>query len=115
MSLNCNAILRAACVFQYSIAFLIGFPQHQLRSLRERALLIRTVQYRDRQAELIEKYDDYDNYRAGLISRKEKMETELRSLCSMASKVRSKYAEDLSDKMEKAMADLNFLASTFRI
>ena len=72
-------------------------------------------EYRDRQAELIEKYDDYDNYRAGLISRKEKMETELRSLCSMASKVRSKYAEDLSDKMEKAMADLNFLASTFRI
>ena len=71
--------------------------------------------YRDRQSDLIERYDDYDNYRAGLEAKSAKLKSELVKLCREATKVRKRYADDLSLKMEKAMADLNFLASSFRI
>ncbi len=73
------------------------------------------IVYMEKQSELIKKIDNYDQYRAKLEAEKKASEGKLMKLCRQASEIRSAAAKELSDKMEKAMADLNFLSSFFEI
>lgn len=67
---------------------------------------------------LEEKYDHimhFEENRATLLEQSKEKERELEKACQKLTKVRKKYAEALSQKMEEALKDLNFLDVQFRM
>lgn len=67
---------------------------------------------------LEEKYDHimhFEENRAALLEQSKEKERELEKACQKLTKVRKKYAEALSQKMEEALKDLNFLDVQFRM
>ena len=71
--------------------------------------------YRERALETIEKYQDYDTYRASLLEKTEKLKKEALSLCEEISDVRRKNAQLLAEQMRQALTDLNFEQAVFEI
>lgn len=71
--------------------------------------------YRARALETIEKYQDYDAYRASLLEKTEKLKKEALSLCGEISDMRKKNAQSLAEQMRQALADLNFEQAVFEI
>ena len=71
--------------------------------------------YRERALKTIEKYQDYDTYRASLLEKTEKLKKEALSLCGEISDERRKNAQLLAEQMRQALADLNFEQSVFEI
>lgn len=71
--------------------------------------------YRVRALETIEKYRDYDTYRATLTEKTEELKKEALSLCGEISDVRRKNAQSLAGQMRQALSDLNFEQSVFEI
>lgn len=71
--------------------------------------------YRERAQETIEKYQDYDTYRASLLEKTEILKKQALSLCEEISDVRRKNAQALAQQMQNALADLNFEQAVFEI
>lgn len=71
--------------------------------------------YRERALETIEKYQDYDAYRAVLEKEAAALRKEALALAEEISCLRKKNAQILSDKMREALLDLNFGQAVFEI
>jgi DNA repair protein RecN (Recombination protein N) len=57
----------------------------------------------------IEKLQDYDTYRKEVNDRMEKIQKTMEKLCDKVSNIRKKYAKKLTEQVEAALVDLNFL------
>lgn len=57
----------------------------------------------------IEKLQDYDTYRKEVNDRLEKIQKAMAKLCDKVSNIRKKYAKKLTEQVEAALVDLNFL------
>ncbi len=57
----------------------------------------------------IEKLQDYDTYRKEVNDRIEKIQKTMAKLCDKVSNIRKKYAKKLTEQVEAALVDLNFL------
>ena len=57
----------------------------------------------------IEKLQDYDTYRKEVNDRMEKIQKTMAKLCDKVSNIRKKYAKKLTEQVEAALVDLNFL------
>ena len=75
----------------------------------------RVLQYQAQLGEKIEKLNNADAYKARLEEQVTKMQTQLKSLCQKASRIRSKEASKLEKDMIAALTDLNFLDVQFEI
>lgn len=73
------------------------------------------LDYRERALETIEKYEDYDAYRAALEKETAALKKKAVALSEEISARRKKNAGALSEKMRKALADLNFEQAVFEI
>ncbi len=73
------------------------------------------LQYQAQLGEKIEKLNNADAYKARLEEQVTKMQTQLKSLCQKASRIRSKEASKLEKDMIAALTDLNFLDEQFEI
>ncbi len=73
------------------------------------------LQYQAQLGEKIEKLNNADAYKARLEEQVTKMQTQLKSLCQKASRIRSKEASKLEKDMIAALTDLNFLDVQFEI
>ena len=71
--------------------------------------------YRDRAEQSLEKYRNYDAYRAELNGREEELRREALALCGEISAIRRDCAAALAEEMRKALADLNFTDVKFEI
>ena len=71
--------------------------------------------YGEKQQQKLEKLFDYDTYMEQLKQKKEQLYKELLQECESASKIRRKKAVELSEKMQKALEELSFLAVDFEI
>ena len=71
--------------------------------------------YRERALETIEKYQDYDAYRAVLENETAALRKEALTLAEEISGLRRKNAQILSEKMREALLDLNFGQAVFEI
>ncbi len=73
------------------------------------------LDYRERALETIEKYQDYDAYRAALEEETAALKERALALSDEISARRKKNAKALSEKMREALADLNFEQAVFEI
>lgn len=73
------------------------------------------LRYADEVREKLEKYQEYDSYRAGLEERLSKVEKELKKISKEVSAVRSSCAAVLEKEITDALIDLNFLQVHFAI
>lgn len=73
------------------------------------------LDYRERALETIEKYQDYDAYRAALEEETAALKGEALALAAEISDLRRENARVLSEKMQEALADLNFAQAVFEI
>lgn len=73
------------------------------------------LSYHDQAESMLEKYRDYDTYRMELAKRADTLKEEVSAICTEISKIRSLYADRLSDKMRTALVDLNFQEVAFEI
>lgn len=71
--------------------------------------------YKDRALETIEKYQDYDAYRAALEEETAALRKEALALCAEISALRKENAQTLSENMREALSDLNFEQAVFEI
>ena len=71
--------------------------------------------YKDRALETIEKYQDYDAYRAALEEETAALRKEALALCEEISGLRKENAHMLSENMREALSDLNFEQAVFEI
>lgn len=71
--------------------------------------------YKDRALETIEKYQDYDAYRAALEEETAALKKEALALCAEISALRKENAQTLSENMREALSDLNFEQAVFEI
>lgn len=71
--------------------------------------------YRDRAAETIEKYRDFDAYRAALENETAALKEQALALAEEISALRGENARALSEKMREALLDLNFGQAVFEI
>lgn len=73
------------------------------------------LDYRERALETIEKYQDYDAYRAALADETTSLKKEALALSEEISGLRRESAQILSEKMREALSDLNFEQAIFEI
>jgi len=73
------------------------------------------LEYGERARETIEKYQDYDAYRAALTEAVEKSKKKALSMAKKISALRKKNAKALSEQMRLALSDLNFEQAVFEI
>lgn len=73
------------------------------------------LEYRARALKTLEKYQDYDAYRASLQERTEALKKEVLALCADISDMRRKNAQALAEQMRQALSDLNFEQAVFEI
>lgn len=71
--------------------------------------------YRERALETLEKYQDYDAYRAALAQETAALKENALSLSGEISALRKENAQTLSEKMREALSDLNFEQAVFDI
>lgn len=71
--------------------------------------------YRERAAETIEKYRNFDAYRAALEKETEMLKKQALALAGEISALRGENARALSEKMREALLDLNFGQAVFEI
>lgn len=71
--------------------------------------------YCESQEEKLEKYQNYEEYIAGLKEETKRLKKELLQLCEEASKIRSAQALLLAKDIRSALIDLNFLDARFEI
>ncbi len=71
--------------------------------------------YRERALETLEKYQDYDAYRAALAQETATLKENALSLSGEISALRKENAQTLSEKMREALSDLNFEQAVFDI
>ena len=72
-------------------------------------------EYADKLREKLDRYREYESYKAGLEEKIKKEEEKLRNLSSRMSAVRKKCAKVLEKEIAGALADLNFLQVQFSI
>lgn len=72
-------------------------------------------EYQTRALEIIEKYQDYDVYRAALLEETEALRKEALRLAQEISTLRSQNAKTLAQRMRQALSDLNFEQAVFEI
>ncbi len=72
-------------------------------------------EYQARAQEIIEKYQDYDAYRAALSKETAALEEKALRLAKEISDLRVKNAKTLADQMRQALSDLNFEQAVFEI
>lgn len=73
------------------------------------------LDYRERALETIEKYQNFDAYRAALERETADLKKEALSLSEEISGMRKENAQMLSEKMREALSDLNFEQAVFEI
>lgn len=73
------------------------------------------LQYRDRQAQMLEKLQDFDSYVEGLKKRVLESERSLRKDCRAITDLRKESAEELSKRIRESLEELNFLDVRFEI
>ncbi len=73
------------------------------------------LEYGERARETIEKYRDYDAYKAALTEETEKWKKKALSLAKEISGLRRENAQILSEQMRLALSDLNFEQAVFEI
>lgn len=73
------------------------------------------LQYRDDRREKLTQLQDYDAYVAGLRSRQEEGEKQLRKDCDAITQLRRESAKELSRSIRESLEDLNFLNVRFEI
>lgn len=71
--------------------------------------------YCEKQEEQLEKYQNYEEYIAGLQEETKRLKKELLQLCQEASKIRRAQALLLGKDIQSALIDLNFLDARFEI
>lgn len=71
--------------------------------------------YRERALETLEKYQDYDAYRAALAQETAALKENALSLSGEISALRKENAQTLSEKMREVLSDLNFEQAVFDI
>ncbi len=71
--------------------------------------------YRDKAAEMLEKYRNYDAYREELGRRESELRAKALDLCGEISAIRKECAGTLAARMREALADLNFADVRFEI
>lgn len=103
------------------------FDEAELRQLEARLDLIRGCQakygqtYQDIMEHLreitekLEKYSDYEQYRADCEDRKREYESQLDKLCFALTEMRKKAAESLEGSITKALEELNFEKVRFQV
>ena len=72
-------------------------------------------EYQARAREIIEKYQDYDAYRAALSEETTALKEKALQLAKEISRLRKKNAQALSSQMRQALSDLNFEQAVFEI
>lgn len=72
-------------------------------------------EYQNRAREIIEKYQDYDAYRAALFEETAAFEKKALHLAKEISDLRSENAQELASQMRQALLDLNFEQAVFEI
>ncbi len=72
-------------------------------------------EYADKLREKLDRYREYESYKAGLEEKIKKEEEKLKNLSSRMSAVRKKCAKVLEKEIVEALADLNFLQVQFSI
>ncbi len=73
------------------------------------------LEYGERARETIEKYQDYDAYRAALTEETDKLKKKALSIGKEISRLRKKNAKALAEQMRSALSDLNFEQAVFEI
>lgn len=73
------------------------------------------LEYGERARETIEKYQDYDAYRAALTEETDKLKKKALSIGKEITRLRKKNARALADQMRIALSDLNFEQAVFGI
>ena len=73
------------------------------------------LKHQKEKAEKIEKLRDHDAYVKDLKNKLLKAKEEFEENCKKVSKIRKKYAKELTEKIIKALSDLNFLDVRFEI
>lgn len=69
----------------------------------------------DEETQKLEKLNDYDNYIANLLCKKDESYDILKKACLKISEIRKKEARRLSHEIEEALNNLNFLEAKFEI
>ena len=77
--------------------------------------IVEIQEYQARAQEIIEKYQDYDAYRAKLSDETAALKKRALQLAKEISELRAKNAQTLAAQMRKALSDLNFEQSVFEI
>lgn len=72
-------------------------------------------EYQARSQEIIDKYQDYDTYRAVLSEKTAVLEKEALGLAGEISELRARNAQELAAQMRQALSDLNFEQAVFEI
>ncbi|MCM1040013.1 MAG: DNA repair protein RecN [Ruminococcus sp.] len=73
------------------------------------------LSYQEKLQEKLEKYQNFDAYRAELIQKESALKNKLQSLCKKVSQIRQKSAQILAKSMKEALIDLNFMDVAFEI
>ena len=73
------------------------------------------LSYQQKAQAVLDRYQDYDAYRAHLEDEVQKQRERALSLCAKISAVRQRSADTLSGEMQKALLDLNFQNVEFKI
>ncbi|MCX4306761.1 MAG: DNA repair protein RecN [Acetatifactor sp.] len=73
------------------------------------------LEYGERARETIEKYQDYDAYRAALTEETDKLKKKALSIGKEITRLRKKNAKALAEQMRSALSDLNFEQAVFEI
>ena len=73
------------------------------------------LSYQQKAQAVLDRYQDYDAYRAHLEEEVQKQRARALSLCKKISEIRQRSAEKLSGEMQKALLDLNFQNVEFKI
>ncbi len=71
--------------------------------------------YADEKSKFLNKFEDFEHYKAQLEQQKEQLFSELCKLCEKAHESRVKEAEILQTKMQEALLELNFPYARFEI
>ncbi len=105
----------------------LEFDAGQFEQIQERLNLINHLkakygntveeiqEYQARAREIIEKYQDYDAYRAALLRETAALEKRALALANEVSKLRTQNAQTLAKQMRQALLDLNFEQAVFEI
>ena len=73
------------------------------------------LSYAQEKTEFLNKFEDFEQYKADLLLQKQNLYKELEELCTKAHDIRKKQAEVLGQSMQEALLELNFPYARFEI